>query len=107
VTALGRAAGDYLALRHCLGHKLADAGRLLPRFVGWLDREGIQTITVEAALVGFHNLVPGSDLQRYGWRTTVMRPARTRGSARPRSCAAVACAEDLIRPGGCGFPKRA
>jgi integrase/recombinase XerD len=50
VSALGRAAGDYLALRHSLGHKLADAERLLPRFVDWLDREGIQTITVEAAL---------------------------------------------------------
>jgi integrase len=50
VSALSRAAGDYLALRHSLGHKLADAERLLPRFVDWLDREGIQTVTVEAAL---------------------------------------------------------
>lgn len=50
MSALGRAAKDYLALRHSLGHKLADAERLLPRFIDWLDREGIQTITVEAAL---------------------------------------------------------
>jgi len=50
VSALARAAGDYLALRHSLGHKLADAERLLPRFIGWLDREGIQVVTVEAAL---------------------------------------------------------
>ena len=50
MSALSRAAGDYLALRHSLGHKLADAERLLPRFIGWLDREGIQTVTVEAAL---------------------------------------------------------
>jgi integrase len=50
VSALSRAAEDYLALRHSLGHKLADAERLLPRFIDWLDREGIQTVTVEAAL---------------------------------------------------------
>jgi integrase/recombinase XerD len=50
VSALSRAAEDYLALRHSLGHKLADAERLLSRFIDWLDREGIQTITVEAAL---------------------------------------------------------
>src|SRR5215831_10343455 len=50
VTALGRAAEDYLTLRQLLGHKLADAERLLPRFIDWLDREGIQTVTIEAAL---------------------------------------------------------
>jgi integrase len=38
VSALSRAAGDYLALRHSLGHKLADAERLLPRFVAWAQR---------------------------------------------------------------------
>jgi integrase/recombinase XerD len=73
VTALGRAAEDYLALRHCLGHKLADAERLLPRFVGWLDREGIQTITVEAALawVQLPDADPGSTV--WARRLTVAR----------------------------------
>jgi len=51
VSALSRAAEDYLALRHSLGHKLADAERLLPRFIDWLEREGVQTVTIEAALV--------------------------------------------------------
>ena len=50
MSALGQAAEDYLMLRHCLGHKLADAERLLPRLVDWLDREDIHTITVEAVL---------------------------------------------------------
>jgi hypothetical protein len=40
VTALSRAAEDYLALRHSLGHKLADAERLLPRFIDWLEPKG-------------------------------------------------------------------
>jgi len=50
VSALGRAAEDYLTLRHSLGHKLADAERLLPRFVAYLDRESIPAVTIEAAL---------------------------------------------------------
>jgi hypothetical protein len=32
--------------------------------------------------VGFHNLVTASDLHRLGWAGAVMRPVRTRGSAR-------------------------
>jgi integrase/recombinase XerD len=41
---------DYLRLRRALGHELANAARLLPRFVAHLDAMGAQTITVEAAL---------------------------------------------------------
>jgi integrase len=41
---------DYLALRHALGHDLAEATRLLPRFVAYLDETGSQTVTIEAAL---------------------------------------------------------
>jgi integrase/recombinase XerD len=50
VTPLGQAAEDYLALRRSLGHKLADAGRLLPRFVACLDQAGARTVTIEAAV---------------------------------------------------------
>jgi integrase len=50
VTPLGQAAEDYLALRRSLGHKLADAGRLLPRFVAFLDQAGARTVTIEAAV---------------------------------------------------------
>lgn len=47
---LGRLAGEYLQLRRSLGHKLDEAGRLLPGFVAYLDASGIATVTVEAAL---------------------------------------------------------
>ncbi|MGH9223855.1 MAG: tyrosine-type recombinase/integrase [Acidimicrobiales bacterium] len=41
---------EYLRLRRALGHQLADAARLLPRFVAHLDSLGAATITVEVAL---------------------------------------------------------
>jgi integrase/recombinase XerD len=50
VSALSDAAEEYLQLRRSLGHKLADAHRLLPRFVAYLDATGTATITIEAAL---------------------------------------------------------
>src|SRR5206468_5719508 len=37
-------------LRRLLGHKLADAARLLPRFVDYLDARGCEFVTVEAAV---------------------------------------------------------
>jgi integrase len=50
MSALSKAAEDYLALRRSLGHDLADAHRLLPRFVAHLDSIGAPTVTIEAAL---------------------------------------------------------
>lgn len=50
MTALADAAADYLALRRRLGHDLADAHRLLPRFVAYLDGIGAATVTIEAAI---------------------------------------------------------
>jgi integrase/recombinase XerD len=47
---LSEHAEDYLRLRQALGHQLADAARLLPRFVAHLDATGAPTITVEDAL---------------------------------------------------------
>jgi len=41
---------DYLRLRRLLGHELADAARLLPRFVAYLDANAIEFVTVEAAV---------------------------------------------------------
>lgn len=51
MSALAGHLDDYLALRRALGHELADAARLLPRFVGYLDEIGADTVTIEAALV--------------------------------------------------------
>lgn len=50
MTALADAAADYLALRRRLGHDLADAHRLLPRFVAYLDDIGAATVTIVAAI---------------------------------------------------------
>lgn len=41
---------EYLRLRRTLGHKLADAHRLLPRFVAYLDEHDVEFVTIEAAL---------------------------------------------------------
>lgn len=50
MTTLGQTADDYLQLRRALGHKLADAGRLLPRLVAYLESRGLETVTIDAAL---------------------------------------------------------
>ena len=50
MSALQERAEDYLRVRRALGHNLADAGRLLPRFVAYLEQTGAETITLEAAL---------------------------------------------------------
>jgi len=50
VSALEQALADYLRLRHSLGHEMAEAGRLLPGFVAYLDARGLPSVTIESAL---------------------------------------------------------
>ena len=50
MSALEQNLADYLALRRSLGHELAEASRLLPGFVTYLDANGMATVTIEAAL---------------------------------------------------------
>ena len=50
MSALADQAEEYSALRRSLGAKLEDAGRLLPRFVAYLDSIHADTVTVRAAL---------------------------------------------------------
>ena len=50
MSALAGRAEEYLRIRRMLGHELAEAARLLPRFVAHLDGIGAEVITVEAAL---------------------------------------------------------
>ena len=59
MSALSEAAQDYLQLRRRLGHNLAEANRLLPRFVEYLDGVGASTVTIEAALAWAY--APGVD----------------------------------------------
>jgi integrase/recombinase XerD len=59
VSALTDAASEYLRLRNSLGHDLAEYHRELPRFVAFLEAEGLPTVTVAAALAWAHG--PGVD----------------------------------------------
>lgn len=62
MTALAEHLADYLRLRRSLGHDLADAARLLPGLVDFLDSRGLATIAVPAALewADQPNASPGS-----------------------------------------------
>jgi integrase/recombinase XerD len=73
VSAFAHHAEEYLRLRRALGHELADAVRLLPRFVTYLDAIGATTITVEAALAWVQR--PDADPSSSVWmrRMTVVR----------------------------------
>jgi integrase len=50
MNALPPAADEYLQLRRALGHDLAEAHRLLPRFVAYLESIEASTVTIQAAL---------------------------------------------------------
>ena len=71
--ALRQAAEEYLALRRSLGHQLADAGRLLPRFVAYLDQAGAETVTIEAALAWAQQPDAGPGSTVWARRLTVAR----------------------------------
>lgn len=71
---------EYLRLRRALGHELADAARLLPRFVTYLDSIGATTITVEVALAWVQR--PDTDPSSSVWRS---RMTAVRGFARHMS----------------------
>jgi integrase len=65
-----RHAADYLSLRRALGHDLADAARLLPRFVAHLDDIGASTITTEVALAWARR--PDADPHSSVWMRRMM-----------------------------------
>jgi len=73
MSAWARRAEEYLRIRRMLGHELAEAARLLPRFVAYLDDIGAEVITVEAALAWAQQppARPGSKVQAR--RMTVAR----------------------------------
>lgn len=66
-------ADQYLRLRRALGHELADAARLLPRFVAYLDSINAGAITIDAALAWVQH--PDADPASSVWsrRMTVVR----------------------------------
>jgi integrase len=73
MSGLGRRAEEYLRIRRMLGHELAEAALLLPRFVAYLDHIGAEVITAEAALAWAQQpqARPGSKVQAR--RMTVAR----------------------------------
>jgi integrase/recombinase XerD len=73
MSTLSQIADDYLQLRHALGHKLGDAGRLLPRLVAYLEATGAETITLEAALAWAQQPDLQSDSTIWARRMTVAR----------------------------------
>lgn len=50
MSALTRAAQDYLAMRRSVGYTLHQEGRMLAQFVGYCEHRGLTRITTEAAL---------------------------------------------------------
>jgi integrase/recombinase XerD len=66
-------AGEYLRLRRALGHELADAARLLPTFVAYLDTTGASAITIEAALAWAQRPDAGPATSVWARRMTVAR----------------------------------
>jgi integrase len=73
MSALSDAADEYLRLRRGLGHDLAEAHRLLPRFVAYLESVGTPTVTIETALAWAQQ--PGTDPSNSVWprRMTIAR----------------------------------
>ena len=49
-TRLRQALADYLTLRRALGFNLDRAQKLLTQFVGWLEEQDIDTVTIEHAM---------------------------------------------------------
>jgi hypothetical protein len=86
MSAFAQHAREYLRLRRALGHELADAAQLLPRFVAYLDATGASAITIEAALAWAQRL-GAARTPRSGAaddRGPRLRPLHVR--QRPRRC---------------------
>lgn len=76
MTDFRKAAADYLALRRALGFKLAQPGRILVSFAGYLHEHGAERITVAVALEW---AVLPADASRWWWQ---QRLGVVRGFAR-------------------------
>jgi len=72
MSALSATLEDYLVLRRSLGYKLARPGSVLTNFVGWLDCEGVDRITVGHALAWATRSTEASDR----WRSTQLGMVR-------------------------------
>lgn len=73
MTELRSALADYLALRNNLGHVLADAARVLPRFVTWMEQSGQGTVSTAAAMEWSQLPVAGPGSVIWAHRMTAVR----------------------------------
>jgi integrase/recombinase XerD len=97
-TALRKALADYLSLRRALGFQLANAGRLLGQFVGYLEQHAITTVTTEHALT-WATLPAGASAYWWAIRLSAVRGfAAYLHSLDPRVLVPPA---GLIRAGSC------
>lgn len=73
MTTLTESLDDYLRLRRNLGYQLADAARLLPRFVAWMDANEQPTVTIATAIAWVE--IVSADLGSTVWprRMTAVR----------------------------------
>jgi integrase/recombinase XerD len=73
MSAFGQAVEEYLALRRSLGHDLADAARLLPSLVSYLDDNGASTLTT--SVVATWAMLPDAESSPTVWprRVTAAR----------------------------------
>lgn len=72
MSALGQDLDDYLAIRRALGYKLARTGLLLADFVGYMEANGADTITTDAALA-WATLPPNGAPDWWAQRLSVVR----------------------------------
>jgi integrase/recombinase XerD len=66
---LGRHIDEYLAMRRAVGFKLQRTGRLLADFAGFVERTGVETVTVDVAVTWARlpaNASPAWAAQRLG-----------------------------------------
>lgn len=74
MSALAERAEEYLRVRRALGHEMAEAARLLPRFVAYLDAAAAVTVSVELALAWATEVAGGGPPSTvWGRRMTVAR----------------------------------
>jgi len=99
MTVLAQHLDEYLQLRRALGHKLADAHRVLPWFVAYLDERDIEFVTIETALAwSLERTVPD------GSRVPAQRMMAVRGFARYLS--GIDSRTEVPPPGTIRHPKR-
>lgn len=97
-TPLRGALEDYLRLRRALGFKLASSGRLLDRFVRYLEDHGADTVTIDDALAWATLPAGASPI----WRAMRMRSVRGFAAYLHSLDPSVAVLPTgLIRPGAC------